>query len=75
MLLPFLITHGYAIQGLEFKYDDSRQMSFDEQLKVDQWLVEVFEVDLEYFKEKYNGKITGFKKSAAPVGGGDPAGK
>lgn len=74
-LIPFLITHGYPFNGLQFKWDDANELSFEEQLKVDQWLVQNFEVDLEYFKEKYNGKIVGYKATAAPIGGGDPAGK
>lgn len=74
-LLPFLIKHGYPVQGLIFKWDDSNELSFDEQLKVDQWLAQNFEVDIEYFKEKYNGKITGFKTNVSPNGGGEAAGK
>ena len=73
--LAFFAMHGYPVAGLSFKWDDENELDFEQQLKVDQWLINHFEVDLEYYKGKYNGQITGYKKTAAPIGGGDPSGK
>jgi hypothetical protein len=69
-LIPFLTKHGYPFENLTFKYDDSQELSFEEQLKVDQWLIQYFEVELDYFKDQYNSKIKDFKKTL-PLGGGD----
>jgi hypothetical protein len=69
-LIPFLTKHGYPFENLTFKYDDSQELSFEEQLKVDQWLIQYFEVELDYFKDQYNSRISAFK-ATTPAGGGD----
>ncbi len=75
-LIPFLIKHGYPLDGLTFEWDDTNELTFDEKLKVDQWLIKYFDVNLDYYKKQWNGNITAFKTIvAAPTGGGDPAGK
>lgn len=70
-LLPFLIKHGYPIEGLKFDYNDEKELTPEERLERDKWLVDYFDIDIEYFQEHYNGQITGFKKTAP--GGGQPS--
>ena len=59
-LLPFLISHGYQLQGMEFAWDDSEQLSKPELFKIVQgvmgasgykikhsWLESTFGIELE----------------------------
>jgi hypothetical protein len=59
-LLPFLISHGYPLQGLEFSWDESEQLSKPELFKIAQgvmtssgyklsraWLESTFGIELE----------------------------
>lgn len=73
-VLPFLTKHGYPFEGVEFEWDDSTELSYQEQLEVDQWLIDHFDIDLDYYKQRYNAKITAFKQTlnqTEPSGGGD----
>lgn len=75
-LLPFLAMHGYPFTENEsFAWDDSQELSFEEQLKVDQWLIEYFDVEIDYYKKRYNGSITAFKDRSNIAAGGGDAGK
>jgi phage gp29-like protein len=65
-LIPFLIKHGYPLEGKEFKWDESEKLSLKEQAEIDKWLVDYFDIDIEYFKKKYNSSIVGLKKPTKP---------
>lgn len=73
-LIPFLIKKGFPFkEGDNFVFDNTQELSMKDQLEIDQWLVSNFEIDLNYFKEKYNSEITAFKEVqpfAMPIGGG-----
>jgi len=69
-VLPFLRMHGYPFSENDvFGWDDSRELSLEEQWKIDQGLLQHFDIDEEYFKEKYGVPIIGKKTSNNP---GDP---
>lgn len=72
-LIPFLIMHGYPFEGLEFEWNDENELSFDEQLSIDKWLAEVFEMEIDYFQTRYTGSIKGVKQIGAASSGGDGA--
>lgn len=61
-LLPFLIKHGYPFENLRFKWDETERVSLKEQADIDKWLIDYFEIDVEYFKTKYNSSIIDFTK-------------
>ena len=75
-LLPLLIKHGYKFSDNdEFVWDDKNEISLKDQKDIDSWLLnEGFEIDEDYFKEKYNPRITGRTKPTEPkpnsAGGG-----
>lgn len=54
-LLPFLIMHGFKMQGLRFEWDDSIDYTPEEQSRIEQMLLNAgYEIDPAYFTEKYN---------------------
>lgn len=60
-LFPFLIMHGYPLEGFRFTWDDTTELSFDEQLQADIFLTSQFEIDEQYYIDKYKVPITGPK--------------
>lgn len=72
-LFPFLINHGYPLVGKKFKWDDTEKLNLKEQSAIDKWLIDYFDIEVEYFRKKYNASIVDFKPKAAD--GGAPVGK
>ncbi len=72
-LFPFLINKGYPLEGKKFKWDDSEKLNIKEQANIDKWLIDYFDIEIEYFKSKYNSSIIDYKKKE--VKGGTDAGK
>ena len=60
-LIPFMIKHGYDLEGFEFRWDETTELSFEEQLEVDIFLTANFEIDIDYYIEKYKVPIKGPK--------------
>lgn len=60
-LIPFLIQHGFPLLGYRFDWDDSIDYTPEQQLKIEQMLLNNYDVDPQYFSEKYNIKIIGKK--------------
>ncbi len=61
-LFPFLIRHGFPLQGCRFDWDEYPDYTPEQQLEIEKMLLDNFEVDPEYFAEKYNIKILGKKE-------------
>lgn len=62
-LIPFLEMHGYGIGDLTFKWEN-KAMSLTEQMDIDKFILENFQVDDAYFEtlsERYNVPIIGLK--------------
>lgn len=68
-LIPFLIRKGFTAfnDNSKFIWDDTKELTLSEQMEIDKWLLEHFEIEEEYFKEKYNSRIVGYKKAATPA--------
>ena len=58
-LIPFLLRHGFPLSGLRFEWDDSAEYSPSEQLDIERTLLQYYEIDPQYFVDKYNISITG----------------
>ena len=58
-LLPFLLMHGFPLQGLEFMWDDSYELSPAEMREVERMLLQYYEIDPNYFQEEYSIPILG----------------
>ena len=52
-LIPRMVKHGFPVQGLTFNWDYSVDYTPEQQLNIERLLLENFEVDGEYFVEKY----------------------
>jgi len=67
-LIPFLIVHGFPLQGCRFEWDEYPDYSPEQQLEIERMLLDNYEIDPQYFAEKYNVKILGKKEfPAAPA--------
>jgi hypothetical protein len=59
-LIPFMIMHGFPVKGCRFDWDESIDYTPAEQVAYETMLLNAgYEIDPEYFNEKYNLKITG----------------
>lgn len=59
-LLPFMAMHGFAVEGLQFEWDDSVEYTPQEQINIETMLVNGgYEIDPKYWTEKYNIPVTG----------------
>lgn len=67
-LFPFLIYHGYPLDGYKFKWDESETLDIKDQAEIDKWLIDYFDIDIEYFRKKYNASIVDFKSAASDGG-------
>jgi len=65
-LLPRLVMHGYPFADLEFRWDDTRELSLKDQMAVDKWIINNLEVEDDYYdqlSDRYGAPIIG-KKNA-----------
>ncbi|KAA6348053.1 hypothetical protein EZS27_004505 [termite gut metagenome] len=61
-LIPRMIAHGFPLKGLRFNWDESIDYTPEEQIIIETMIVDNFEVDLNYFIEKYNIPILSKKE-------------
>ena len=65
-LIPFMQLHGFkGWENAKYRYDDSVELTPEEQLKMEELVLNNYEVDEKYFISKYNITITG--KRTLPV--------
>lgn len=62
-LLPLMVRHGFPVKGLSFQWDDAASFSPSEQREMERILLEYYEIDPQYFIDKYNVQITGTRES------------
>lgn len=62
-LIPFLIKHGWPLKGYRFDWDDSRTYTPEEMKNIETMILEYYDVDAQYFIDKYGVKITGVRQS------------
>lgn len=66
-LLPHMLRHGFPVQGLRFEWDDAATFSPEQQLAMERMLLDKYDIDPQYFIDKYNVAITGTRQD----GGGN----
>jgi hypothetical protein len=70
-LLPKMLMHGFPVQGYTFEWDDSAEYTPEQMQAIEQMLLNNYEIDPQYFIDKYNIAITGVKtREADPFGEG-----
>lgn len=62
-LMPFMLMHGFPVGGLRFEWDDAASFSPAEQREIERLLLEYYEIDPQYFIDKYNVGITGVRQA------------
>jgi hypothetical protein len=59
-LLPFMQMHGFPVEGLRFDWDDSVDYTPEQMREIENMLLNAgYDIEPEYFTEKYNTPITG----------------
>lgn len=62
-LLPLMVRHGFPLSGLSFQWDDAASFSPAEQREMERILLEYYDIDPQYFIDKYNVQITGVREA------------
>jgi hypothetical protein len=63
-LFPFLIKHGWPLQGYYFDWDEAYNYSPKEMKEIEDMLLRYYDIDQNYFIDKYGIKIIGKKQSS-----------
>lgn len=61
-LLPFMLKHGFPVGSLRFEWDDAAAFTPSEQREMERVLLEYYEIDPQYFTDKYNVPITAVRE-------------
>lgn len=64
-LLPLMVKHGFPVQGVTFDWDEAAAYTPSEQREMERVLLQYYDVDPQYFRDKYKIEITGVKQPAA----------
>lgn len=63
-LIPKMIRLGFPLAGLTFRWDDAASYSPAEQRELERVMLQYFDIEPQYFINKYKIPITGVKQSA-----------
>ncbi len=69
-LLPFIIKHGWPVENLTFEWDDTYTYSPEEMKEIEEMLLQYYDIDPEFFEDKYGVKILGSKQKTQPPSNG-----
>lgn len=61
-LLPLMEKHGFPLAGCSFEWDDAASFTPAEQRENERLLLQYFDIDPQYFVDKYKITITGVKQ-------------
>lgn len=62
-LLPRMLAHGFPLKGLRFNWDESIDYTPEQMVDFETMVIDRYEVDPQYFIDKYNIPIIGKKES------------
>ena len=65
-LLPRMVKHGFPVKGLRFEWDEAVDYTPEQQIAYETMIVDRYEVDPEYFAEKYSMPV-GERRNAMPI--------
>jgi hypothetical protein len=70
-LLPFLLQHGYQVQGLRFAWDETEQLSKAEHFKIVQGIMQTsgYKVERKWLEDTFNVKLADEPAPVAPAPG------
>lgn len=61
-LIPLMVKHGFPVKGLSFEWDNAATFSPAEQREMERVLLQYYDIDPQYFIDKYNIGITGVRQ-------------
>nr|DAY55005.1 MAG TPA: portal [Caudoviricetes sp.] len=64
-LIPLMIRHGFPLQGVTFDWDEATSYTPAEQREIERLLIQYYDIDPQYFADKYKIAITGVKQPSA----------
>lgn len=64
-LIPKMIQHGFDLKGKTFDWDDAATYTPAEQRELERMLLQYFDIDPQYFIDKYKINITGVKETGS----------
>ena len=73
-LLPRMIKHGFPVKGLRFEWDEAVDYTPEQQIAYETMIVDRYEVDPEYFAEKYSMPV-GERRNAMPIANAEGEGE
>lgn len=65
-LLPLMVRHGFPVKGLRFEWDNTASLSAGDRLKMEQTLLQYYDIDPQYFIDAYNVPITRARSKTEP---------
>ena len=67
-LIPRMIRHGFPLQGMHFAWDESIDYTPEQQMEYEKMICDRYEVDGQYFADKYNMPVGERIQQANPFG-------
>lgn len=64
-LIPLMLRHGFPLDGVTFDWDEATGYTPAEQREMERLLIQYYDIDPQYFIDKYKIPITGAKQAAA----------
>ena len=62
-LIPRMVRHGFPLKGFRFEWDEAEDYTPEQQVAYERMLLGQYEVDPQYFIDKYNVNITGIRQA------------
>ena len=62
-----MVRHGFPVKGFRFDWDETVDYTPEQQVAYERMLLDKFEVDPQYFIDKYNVPLLKPKKDTSPV--------
>ena len=66
-LLPRMVKQGFPVQGMRFEWDETIDYTPEQQLQYEQMIADRYEVDPQYFIDKYNVPVGERRQTAAAL--------
>ncbi|GHV35638.1 hypothetical protein FACS1894178_5650 [Bacteroidia bacterium] len=64
-LIPLMLLNGFPLDGCRFEWNDSYDFSPEEMFKIESLLLNAYNIDAQYFIDKYGIPILGKKELPA----------
>lgn len=64
-LIPLMLRHGFPLAGVTFDWDEAAGYTPAEQREIERLLIQYYDIDPQYFIDKYKVAITGAKQPGA----------